>query len=129
MDHDERELRFRLLRDHYENHGKSANYLLAAHGAGLIACMSILKDYAQTPQFKGLGVFIVIFGVGLLGSIVMYISVAISRMIALNMAVYDDRRLSPLASFLLGLNIAGLILAVLCLFIAIALLICRFASL
>jgi hypothetical protein len=61
-------LEFDLLKDHFENHGKSANYLLAAHGAGLIACLTGWKDYAHTPQLKGIGVLIAIFSIGLFGS-------------------------------------------------------------
>ena len=126
---DERDLRFNLLKDHYENHGKSANYLLAAHGVGLLACVTALKDYAQTPQLKGIGVLIVIFSVGLLGSILTYASVAVGRMIALNMAVYENRNYGLTPYYLLGLNVVGLALALLCLVAAIAFIIIRFACL
>jgi hypothetical protein len=132
MAEDKKVLRFNLMKDHYENHGKSANYLLAAHGAGLVGCLSLLKDYANTPQLKGVGAFIVLFGVGLLGSIAAYVSIAISRAIALNLVVYGsetDEANRPIANFLLKLNIGGLIVAVLTLFTAIVLLIYRFASL
>lgn len=57
---DKQELRFNLLKDHYESHGKGANYLLAAHGAGFVVCLSLLKDCANTPQLKGVGIFIVV---------------------------------------------------------------------
>jgi hypothetical protein len=126
---DERELQFNLLKDHYENHGKSANYLLAAHGAGLLACLTTLKDYAQTPQFKGIGVLIVIFSVGLFGSVLTYASVAFARMMALNMAVYEDRNYGRAPTVLLVLNVAGLLLALACLVVALAFIVIRFACL
>ncbi len=37
---DDRRRRYDLLKDHYEDHAKSANYLLAAHGAGFLACVT-----------------------------------------------------------------------------------------
>jgi hypothetical protein len=54
------------MRDFYDHELKNANYLLVAHGAGLIGCLSTLKDYEVAAQLKGIGVFIAMFAVGLL---------------------------------------------------------------
>jgi hypothetical protein len=54
------------MRDFYDHELKNANYLLVAHGAGLIGCLSTLKDYNVAGQLKGIGVFIALFAVGLI---------------------------------------------------------------
>jgi hypothetical protein len=54
------------MRDYFDSDLKNAHYLLVAHGAGLAGCLATLKDYATTPQLKGVGIFIVIFCFGLL---------------------------------------------------------------
>lgn len=54
------------MRDFYDHELKNANYLLVAHGAGLIGCLSTLKDYSATGQLKGIGVFIALFAIGLI---------------------------------------------------------------
>jgi hypothetical protein len=41
----------------------------------------VLKDLA-TPQLKGMGIFFVLFGVGLLAAIINYASIAFSVMVA-----------------------------------------------
>ena len=48
---------------------KGMNYLLIAHGAGLVACLTLLKDYDTTPTLKGVGVFVWLFGLGLITAI------------------------------------------------------------
>ena len=45
---------------------KGIYYLLVAHGAGFAGCLAVVKDYATTPQLKGLGAFINLFGYGFL---------------------------------------------------------------
>jgi hypothetical protein len=56
----------KFMGDHYDHNLKVANYLLVAHGAALVGCLSVLKDYASTPQLKGVGLFVILFGFGLL---------------------------------------------------------------
>jgi hypothetical protein len=53
----------------WEIRSKGFNYLLVAHAAGLIACLTVLKDYDPNPALKRLGSFIWIFGFGLMGAI------------------------------------------------------------
>jgi hypothetical protein len=64
---------FQHMKDNYDTHLKTANYLFVAHGAGLIGCLSVLKDYNTVPQLKGIGIFIFLFGAGFLGGMLNYI--------------------------------------------------------
>src|SRR6266404_7218319 len=49
----------------WEVHLKAVNSLLIAHGAGLVACLTLLKDYDTTPHLKHIGWFIGLFAFGL----------------------------------------------------------------
>jgi hypothetical protein len=65
-------------KDLWEATNKALNALMVAHGAGLVTCLTLLKDYnaASTGHLKGLGLFIALFGVGLVlavGSAVVWI--------------------------------------------------------
>ena len=61
MPSEQKDRLLRLYHANYESHFKGANYLFVAHGAGLLGCLAILKDYASTPQYKGVGFFIIVF--------------------------------------------------------------------
>ena len=67
------------MRDFFEHEAKGANYLLVAHGAALVACLSVLKDYSTTPYLKGIGIFIVMFAAGFLCAIFGYVFQSIAR--------------------------------------------------
>jgi hypothetical protein len=58
--------------EHFETFAKIANYLLVAHSAGFVGCLSVLKDYQNIPQLKGIGLLIKLFGVGLLFAVLFY---------------------------------------------------------
>jgi hypothetical protein len=65
-------------KDLWEATNKALNALMVGHGAGLVTCLTLLKDYnaASPGHLKGLGLFIALFGVGLvlaLGSAVVWI--------------------------------------------------------
>jgi hypothetical protein len=116
------------VKDHYESQIKSANYLLVAHAAGLIGCLSVLKDYATTPQLKGMGIFIILFGIGLLGAILNYVSIAFGVLIATSSPKPGSRSYrTAIDVTLLGAagGLAGLALLV----VAIVIIIARFSSL
>ena len=51
----QKKLSLEQLRDHYDTLLKHLNYLTVAHGAGLYACLAVLKDYDSTPKLKGVG--------------------------------------------------------------------------
>jgi hypothetical protein len=53
----------------WEVRSKGINYLLIAHGAGLVACLTLVKDIDNAPKLKGLGPVIALFGVGLMSAI------------------------------------------------------------
>lgn len=127
---DDRKVISENARDHYEAQVKGANYLLVAHAAGLVGCLSVLKDYAAIPQLKGLGTFIVIFGVGLLAAMVNVIGISLSVLFASNMETRSERRrfLATAVNITL-LGFAGLIVSVIALVAAIVTIMVRFSSL
>jgi hypothetical protein len=110
------------LKELYYRHFRTANYLLAAHSVGLVGCISALKDYNSTPQLKGIGIFVVLFGVGLLGAIGNYIALVLSQATAKNP---DEASVN----FLLRVHFGAVGIAVATLVVAIAIMIYRFASL
>jgi hypothetical protein len=80
------------LKDNYEQFFKGTNYLLVGHGAGLLACLAALKDYATAPQLKGIGSLIELFGTGMLAAVVTYVCLIFVRTEVLRAAAY---RLGP----------------------------------
>jgi hypothetical protein len=58
------------FRDFWDVQVKAVNYLLIAHAAGLVTCVTLLKDYKDSGPLKGIGLFVVLFGCGLLAAIV-----------------------------------------------------------
>ncbi|MGY4174736.1 hypothetical protein ACVIHH_000027 [Bradyrhizobium sp. USDA 4518] len=70
------------MNEHYDQLYKRVHYLFVGHGAGLVGCLTILKDYGSTPQYRGVGLPIVLFGIGLIAAIVNYITLAFSQMVA-----------------------------------------------
>jgi hypothetical protein len=58
---------------------RAVNTLMVAQAAGLVTCLTLLKDYGDKPQLKGLGVFIAVFGLGLVAAIVSSFFLLISR--------------------------------------------------
>jgi hypothetical protein len=56
------------------------NSLMIAHAAGLVTCLTLSKDYKDTPQLKGIGTFVMAFGVGLVFAISAYVDLMILRL-------------------------------------------------
>jgi hypothetical protein len=58
--------------DNWEATNKALYALIVGHAAGLVACMTFLKDYnaASPGPLKGVGTFITLFGIGLFLAIV-----------------------------------------------------------
>jgi hypothetical protein len=116
------------VKDHYESQVRSANYLPVAHAAGLLGCLSVLKDYATTPQLKGMGSFVVLFGVGLICAIINYIGIAFTVMAGTSQDPISRKG----TAFVVGITVFGFacgIAALIFLFAAIATIIFRFSSL
>jgi hypothetical protein len=117
------------MKDHYDQNLKAANYLFVAHGAGLIGCLSILKDYKTTPELRGIGIFVLLFGIGFIGAILNYIGLHFARILALN-AIFDEAEVhAPSRTLVAWIHFIGLGIALLTLLIAVILLIARFHSL
>ncbi|WFU68745.1 MULTISPECIES: hypothetical protein [unclassified Bradyrhizobium] len=57
-----------------ERHRQIVAYLFAAHGAGLAACLSTLKDMTPPLQLKGIGFFIDCFAIGFLLAVIAYVA-------------------------------------------------------
>jgi hypothetical protein len=115
------------MKDHYEVHFRNANYLLVAHAAGLVGCITVLKDYAARPQLKGMGTFVVLFGVGLLASIFNYIALVLARAVALGSYQRASDELTR--NFLTSAHLGSVGIALLMLVGAIIGVIVRFSSL
>jgi hypothetical protein len=119
----------RLYQANYESLFKGANYLFVAHGAGFLGCLALLKDYASTPQYKGIGFFVIVFGIGLIAGLLYYISLAFSRATALN-AVMDEEEVDRAWQlFLTLINVPALVISIGALLVAIVELMARFAAL
>jgi len=124
-----KQLVLNVIGGNYDHQLKSANYLLAAHGACLVLCLSVLKDYSPTSHFRGIGVFIVLFGIGLLAAIVNYISLSLARGVALNAVMDEIEADEATTGFLLKLHLPALITSIGTLVLAVLIVMVRFASL
>jgi len=114
------------MKDHYEQNLRAANYLFAAHGAGLVGCLSILKDYNPEGHLHGLGTFITLFGLGFLGAILNYIGLFFARILAVNAIFAGEEVHAPSKQFVSWVHFIGLGLALFTLFVAVIALIARF---
>lgn len=117
------------MKDGYDNHLKTANYLFVAHGAGLVGCLSVLKDYVTVPALKGVGFFVVLFGIGFLAAMLNYISLIFARAVVLNSLLDETSPNQPTVSFLTVLHFVGLIASIGTLVVALLFIIGRFHSL
>jgi hypothetical protein len=66
-------------KDAWDVNNKALNTLMVAHAAGLVACLTLLKDYKDNPQLKGLGLFIGLFGLGLVAAVICAVLLLIFR--------------------------------------------------
>lgn len=66
MENSLKDSRRQIMQSTLELETKALNYLLVANGAGLVGCLTALKDYATVPQLHGLGVLISLFSAGLI---------------------------------------------------------------
>jgi hypothetical protein len=49
-------------KDRWDVLNKALNTVMIANAAGLVTCLTLLKDYTDYPQLKGVGFFIAMFG-------------------------------------------------------------------
>jgi hypothetical protein len=57
------------LTDEWDVLYKGLTGLLVGNATGIVACLTLLRDYETAPRLKGLGIFIWLFGIGLLFAI------------------------------------------------------------
>jgi hypothetical protein len=86
------------LRAHFELLGKGTNYLLLGHSAGLVGCLSVIKERPDSlpTQFRSIGLLILIFGAGLLFACLLWL---MSMTTQINLT-HDIMRLTPPADTL-----------------------------
>lgn len=82
------------MKDHYDHLYSRVHYLFMAHGAGFVGGLTILKEYVSTPQYKGVGIPIALFGLGLIAAIAAYITLSLAQMHAKN-SVFDRKQYPP----------------------------------
>jgi len=90
-----------------------ATLLLGANGGGLSLVLTVLKEYATTPQLRGVGVVFILFGLGLIASILFYASVFMIRATVRNALMsHEDPNDAPSKGFLVKLNVFSLLASV-----------------
>jgi hypothetical protein len=101
--------------EHWDSFIRGATLMLGGNGVGFGGCLTMLKD--GVPSMLGLGTFILLFGIGLLGSIGYYATLTINK-IELQQAIVSGRpdftkgfTVACWISFAIGLG--GFVLAVL----------------
>ena len=119
----------KVVQEGYEHHLKTANYLVAAHAAGLIACLALIKDYANTPMLKGIGFYIIVFGIGILASIAHYISLSFSRATAITDTIEERDADEFTKRFLALWHFGSVLVSLLAMIVAIVGLMIKFSSL
>jgi hypothetical protein len=63
----------------WEVYLKAVTSLMIAHGAGLVTCLTLLKDYDANPRLKGIGFIISMFACGLGFAVVAYVALILHR--------------------------------------------------
>jgi hypothetical protein len=81
-----------FLKEWFDLEFKAVGYLLAAHAAGMIACLSVLKDYKDNPQLKGIGIFVILFGLGLIFTAFAFAFLAASIEAMYRYIIYGDAK-------------------------------------
>jgi hypothetical protein len=113
------------MRDFFDTDMKNANSLLVAHGAGLVGCLSTLKDYTPTSPYAGIGLFISLFVIGFIFACTGIINLHINRTEILTWVTHGGVRpkiKSKVSTFALSVS-------VLCLFVNLALIGLKFYKL
>lgn len=114
------------MSESHAQHYNIAGLLLAAHGGALSMCVTVYKDPASALKVGSISVFAILFGVGLLASILYYASIFMTQAVVKH-AIMDDEdpNDSPSKGLLMRLNIASIGAAILTLVAGIILVIVR----
>lgn len=76
--------------------------LLVGNGAGLLACLTAVKDYATTPAYRGLGTLVLLFVIGLIGALLGIVAMLAERMALLTHVIIGERTRSKWISWIAG---------------------------
>lgn len=74
----------KFMEEEHQQHFKITGLLAAANGGAFGTCVTIWKDYASSPQYNGVGVLFILFGLGTISAILSYAIVFVSRNIVRN---------------------------------------------
>lgn len=91
----DRQREYERLEKDFEHDFKSANYLLVAHGAALLACVTSLKEYSKTPELHGIGIFAAFFAAGFIFAALGYAGTRVARNALVAVALGDKPRYEP----------------------------------
>ena len=114
------------MQDHYDGLFKRLHYLFAGHGTGLVSSLAVLKDYISIPQYHGVGLLIALFGIGLVCTILSYITLSYSQTLAKN-AVLDRTAHEP-SMLVFYIHYGGLFASVLTFVVAVCIIVWWFAG-
>jgi hypothetical protein len=81
--------RYEYEKENFELDTRGINYLIGAHGTGLIGCLALMKDYDTSPNLHGIGLFLSLFILGLIASAIAFIAAGIHRHKILAPYVYE----------------------------------------
>jgi hypothetical protein len=127
MAEDNRLTVLKAMNDHYDQLFRRVHYLFVAHSAGLVGTLTILKDYASTPQYRGVGLPAGLFGAGLIAAILTYIALSFAQMVAKN-SVLDRAEQEP-SMFVFWVHYGGLAVSVVSFVVALLIIIWHVISL
>jgi hypothetical protein len=82
--------RLNAAKEHYDTLLKGSFLLGSLNGVGVVTSFALFKDYISLPPLLSPGLFLFVFGVGLLGSIVFYASLALSKVELLQALVSQE---------------------------------------
>jgi hypothetical protein len=115
-----------FLTEKFDIEYKWLGYLLAAHGAGMIACLSALKDYKDNPQLKGIGIFVTLFGLGLIFSAVAFSTLSGTVEFMYRYLVYGDEQMNAKHELAMKVYVVSALVSAMIFVIAIGLCVYRF---
>lgn len=113
------------MRDFFDAELKNANSLLLAHGAGLVGCLSVLKDYSTTKAYEGIGLLISVFVAGFILTCMAVISISINRGEVLTWVTHGGEK----PKIKSGTSTVLLLMSILCLFANLAFIVFKFCKL
>lgn len=92
--------RLRAAKEHFDTLLRGALLLGTVNSAGLLTFIGMFKDYIHLPPILTPGLFVTIFGAGLLSSVLLYVGLALSKVELLQALVSEEpeftRMLSPM---------------------------------